>query len=274
MKLLGASLLCFCFFIALSHASLTPLAESNWTMILDNEWMVEFFAPWCPACRNLEPTWKSFAAKADGLNIGVAAVDITENPALSAIFFIASLPTIYHVKQGEFRLYEGNRNVQDFEQYVAKEMYLRTEPLPWYVSPGSIHMRLFGRLISACLRIKDFHGYLVQAVGLPAWAAYVLLGAGMLIFGVLFGLMFVVCCDYMFPPRMHLTGGVASKRPRAGPTAVPEHDDFSSGEEKVDLDATTPMKYPEAEEEDSSSEGNLRQRAPQNAGAGDVPIEK
>jgi thiol-disulfide isomerase/thioredoxin len=241
------------------------LSETNWTIVLENEWMVEFYAPWCPACRNLQPTWKEFADQAVDLHVSVGAVDITVNPALSGIFFIASLPTIYHVKNGEFRLYEGNRNIHDFQKYISTQVYLSAEPLPWYISPGSAHMRLFGSLVTACLRVKDFHGYLVESVGLPSWVAYVFLGVVMLVFGVLFGLIFVVCCDYVFPPRAHLSAGSAHRRPRPGPQQpASDKDDYSeSGEERSDA-VITSGETPQNEGDELPS-GDVRHRARQDA---------
>ena len=54
------------------------------------------YAPWCPACRALTPTWREFAEWTEDLNLdGVAAVDVTENPGLSGRFMVTALPTIF-----------------------------------------------------------------------------------------------------------------------------------------------------------------------------------
>jgi thioredoxin-like negative regulator of GroEL len=54
------------------------------------------FAPWCPACRQLHPTWKEFSEWTDDLGLaGVAQVDVTENPGLSGRFVVTALPTIF-----------------------------------------------------------------------------------------------------------------------------------------------------------------------------------
>ena len=37
------------------------------------------YAPWCPACRNLRPAWEKFAIRAEGMNVRVAEVDVTEH---------------------------------------------------------------------------------------------------------------------------------------------------------------------------------------------------
>jgi protein disulfide-isomerase A6 len=45
------------------------LTESNFDKtVLDSEemWLVEFFAPWCGHCKNLEPHWAEAASQLQG----------------------------------------------------------------------------------------------------------------------------------------------------------------------------------------------------------------
>lgn len=53
------------------------------------------YAPWCPACKGLEPVWKEFSTWADDLEIKVAQVDVTTSPGLSGRFMVTALPTIF-----------------------------------------------------------------------------------------------------------------------------------------------------------------------------------
>ena len=72
------------------------LNEDNWRGLLENnEWMIEFYAPWCPACNRLKPIWDQFSSKAKELNIKIGAIDLTKYPSLSGLFSVTSLPTIY-----------------------------------------------------------------------------------------------------------------------------------------------------------------------------------
>ncbi len=102
-----------------SKGSLITLDEENWDQMLTDEWMVEFFAPWCPACRSLQPEWKTFSTWSHDLryqsiefihcfiylislyslliSIKVGAVDVTANPGLSGRFMVTALPTIYQL---------------------------------------------------------------------------------------------------------------------------------------------------------------------------------
>ena len=56
--------------------SLMTLDEENWDQMLSGEWMVEFFAPWCPACRSMQSDWKSFADWSQDLRLGLNRVVI------------------------------------------------------------------------------------------------------------------------------------------------------------------------------------------------------
>ncbi|XP_033236206.1 thioredoxin-related transmembrane protein 1-like [Drosophila pseudoobscura] len=55
------------------------LDEDNWHLMLKGEWMIEFFAPWCPACKNLGPTWERFARVAKDVKVEVAKMDVTSS---------------------------------------------------------------------------------------------------------------------------------------------------------------------------------------------------
>jgi thioredoxin-like negative regulator of GroEL len=93
----GVLVLIFLNFL-LIDADLKPVEvnEDNWENLLANdEWMVEFYAPWCPACNRFEQTWNQFSMKSSELNIRVGAADVNANPVLSGLFSVTSLPTIY-----------------------------------------------------------------------------------------------------------------------------------------------------------------------------------
>ncbi|KHN80852.1 Thioredoxin-related transmembrane protein 1 [Toxocara canis] len=75
--------------------NLIAINEESWTDLLKGEWMVEFHAPWCPACKDLQKAWNAFADWSKDLNIKVAEVDVTVNPGLSGRFLVTALPTIY-----------------------------------------------------------------------------------------------------------------------------------------------------------------------------------
>jgi len=40
------------------------------------------FAPWCPACQQLQPVWNEFAEWGEDLGLSIAKVDVTEQPGM------------------------------------------------------------------------------------------------------------------------------------------------------------------------------------------------
>ncbi|XP_053537642.1 protein disulfide isomerase family A, member 7 isoform X2 [Ictalurus punctatus] len=91
--------------------------------------LVEFFAPWCSHCKNLEPTYTELGEKLSGdSHIVVAKMDATAND-IPPDYDVQGFPTIYFAPAGQKdqpRRYEGGREVSDFISYLKKEA---TNPL-------------------------------------------------------------------------------------------------------------------------------------------------
>ncbi|XP_074658167.1 thioredoxin-related transmembrane protein 1-like [Tubulanus polymorphus] len=192
--------------------SVVNLNENTWDEMLTGEWMVEFFAPWCPACRSLAPHWQQFAKNAKTLNIKIAHVDITENPALSGRFFVTALPTIYHVKDGIFRVYRGDRSEMAFVDYVKQQKWKDVEAIPWYQSPDAYHMSLVSSFFKASVFIRNMHNYITEDFGIPVWGSYLFFAVLTIIAGLLLALLLVCLCDCIFP--------VIDVKPAAAASAV------------------------------------------------------
>ncbi|XP_042645714.1 thioredoxin-related transmembrane protein 4 isoform X2 [Tyto alba] len=116
------------------------LGGSNWSLLLEGQWMLEFYAPWCPACQQIELTWENFAKESENLDITVGKVDVTQEPGLSGRFFVTTLPTIYHANDGVFRRYRGSRTLEDLQGYVLERKWEAVEPVAGWKSPSSIMM--------------------------------------------------------------------------------------------------------------------------------------
>ncbi|KAG2768121.1 hypothetical protein JG687_00006710 [Phytophthora cactorum] len=77
-------------------------SEGHATMLADPStvWLVDYYAPWCPHCRQFAPAWEKAAAfYADNADINIAAVDCTQNSEVCNKEGIMGYPTIklYHV---------------------------------------------------------------------------------------------------------------------------------------------------------------------------------
>ncbi|KAF7637303.1 Thioredoxin domain-containing protein [Meloidogyne graminicola] len=208
-------------FCASRSKKLLALNEENWRDILSGEWMIEFsfyfnsfliHAPWCPACKDLQKAWNSFADWSTDLNINVAEIDVTSNPGLSGRFLVTALPTIYHVKDGVFRLYVGPRDKNDFSTFIEEKQWTNFDPIPSYKYPDSLQMGVVAIFFKLSMAVRDLHNHMVEKIGVPSWASYALFAGLTLSLGCVLGFtnktIFIIVCiiDYVFP-----TGAYAKK---------------------------------------------------------------
>ncbi|XP_022795850.1 thioredoxin-related transmembrane protein 1-like [Stylophora pistillata] len=171
------------------------ITSDNWHHILEGEWMVKFFAPWCPACQQVGPVWSKLALKADELGINVGEVDTTKEPALSGRFMVLSLPTIYHIKNGEFRQFKGSRSLKGLMVFVKDQKWRDIEPLPWWKSPGSYLMGFLGLMFKLSVLLKNMHELLTLTYGVPVWGSYTIFGVVVVATGILLGMGIVFLSD-------------------------------------------------------------------------------
>jgi protein disulfide-isomerase A6 len=65
---------------AATDKDVVVLTDANFDATVMNSkdiWLVEFYAPWCGHCKNLEPEWNEAAASLKG-KVKIAKVDATE----------------------------------------------------------------------------------------------------------------------------------------------------------------------------------------------------
>merc|ERR1719266_2363151 len=194
----------FAFFLtfnALADAKLTKIEENNWQDLLTGEWMIEFAAPWCPACRALQPTWEEFAGWSEDLEIGVGQVDVTSSPGLSGRFMVTALPTIFHVKDGVFRQYRGARDKDSFISFVEDKKWTQIEEVAAWTHPDSVQMTMVSYFFKLSMVLRNVHSTLTEEYEFPYWVSYVAFAVATILLGGILGLLLVCCIDCVFPPR-------------------------------------------------------------------------
>ncbi|CAD6193821.1 unnamed protein product [Caenorhabditis auriculariae] len=184
---------------ATRSSQLVYLTEENWTDIMKGEWMLEFHAPWCPACKDLQKAWNAFADWSKDLGIKVGEVDVTVNPGLSGRFLVTALPTIYHVKDGVFRQYVGPRDKNDFISFIEDKKWRVIEAVPDYKHPNSRQMAVVAVFFKMSMAVRDLHNHLIEEKGVPSWASYGLFAGVTLALGCVLGFLIVLVIDQVFP---------------------------------------------------------------------------
>jgi len=183
------------------ESKLTTITEDNWRDILEGEWMVEFMAPWCPACRALQPIWEEFSGWTEDLEIGVGQVDVTSSPGLSGRFMVTALPTIFHVKNGVFRQYRGARDKDSFISFVEDKKWNQVEEVSAWKDPSSMQMTMVSYFFKLSMVLRNVHTTLTEEYELPYWVSYVAFAVATILLGGVLGLILVCCIDLVFPPR-------------------------------------------------------------------------
>ncbi|NWX74589.1 TMX4 protein, partial [Alca torda] len=164
------------------------LGGSNWSLVLQGQWMLEFYAPWCAACQQIELAWENFAKESEHLGITVGKVDVTQEPGLSGRFFVTTLPTIYHANDGVFRRYRGSRTLEDLQVYVLERKWKAVEPVAGWRSPSSIMMHGMAGLFHLSGWIRQIHSYLTGTLGIHVWISYAIFFLATLLIGLFLGL--------------------------------------------------------------------------------------
>ncbi|XP_065258235.1 thioredoxin-related transmembrane protein 4 [Emys orbicularis] len=212
------------------------LSAANWSLVLQGQWMVQFYAPWCPACQQIEAAWENFAKESEHLDITVGKVDVTQEPGLSGRFFVTTLPTIYHAKDGVFRRYRGSRTSEDLRGYILERKWEAVEPVAGWKSPSSIMMHGMAGLFHFSGWIRQIHSYFTGTLGIHVWGSYAIFILSTLLIGLILGLILVLIADCLCPskPRYREEASVELiERENAELTAVEEveeTEEFSANE--------------------------------------------
>lgn len=103
--------------------SLTAESFQHMVTMSQDPWFIKFYAPWCPHCQAMGPTWDQLAKNMQGkLNVG--EVNCDKESRLCKDVNARSYPTILFFKGGERAEYRGLRGLGDFVEYADKAIDL------------------------------------------------------------------------------------------------------------------------------------------------------
>lgn len=127
--------------------NVVTLTESNFdSKVLDSDdlWLVNFYAPWCPHCKNLKPIYEdaSRAIRKEGLkNVKLGAIDASQYQAYAQKYGIRGFPTLKYFPAGpktssDAKDYDSDRSATGILQW-AKSMAAEVRPPPELVQMTS-----------------------------------------------------------------------------------------------------------------------------------------
>ncbi|XP_064597005.1 protein disulfide-isomerase A6-like [Liolophura sinensis] len=101
---------------------LTPNNFHKTVVMSDELWLVEFYAPWCGHCKNLEPEWKKAATALKGV-VKVGAVNADEHRTLGGQYGVQGFPTIKVFGADKYKpeAYNGGRQSKDIIEQALNQ---------------------------------------------------------------------------------------------------------------------------------------------------------
>ncbi|KAF9271293.1 protein disulfide-isomerase precursor, partial [Mortierella alpina] len=82
--------------------------------------LVDFYAPWCGHCQNLEPEYEAAATQLKEIGVPLAKVDCTTEKELCKQYEVTGYPTLKVFKAGVPKDYKGPRKTDGIVSYLKK----------------------------------------------------------------------------------------------------------------------------------------------------------
>uniref|UniRef100_T1PDP3 Protein disulfide-isomerase A6 homolog n=1 Tax=Musca domestica TaxID=7370 RepID=T1PDP3_MUSDO len=111
------------------------LTDDNFDKLVlqsEDDWLVEFFAPWCGHCKNLAPEWARAATELKG-KVKLGALDATVHQSKAAEYGVRGYPTIKYFPAGkksssDAQEYDGGRTSSDIVTWALDKHAANVPP--------------------------------------------------------------------------------------------------------------------------------------------------
>jgi hypothetical protein len=105
------------------------------------------------------------------------------------------------VKDKQYRVYEGNRETDDFVNYVKDKKWIHTKAINSWLTPDSLIMKLVGFLFKVTVYFKETYTLLNEKYELPNWAVLSIFIFATVFLGLILGVLLIICIDFVCQPR-------------------------------------------------------------------------
>jgi len=128
------------------HEGIAVLTNSNLSIASTGDWLLIFYAPWCPHCHSVLDILSDVADKIKAENPAgmIGVIDADAEPSVQMQFSTKGFPSIYVAHDGEvYQFPLIARTVDSLSQFLLKD-YTKYEHITGFKAPFGIPMRAFG----------------------------------------------------------------------------------------------------------------------------------
>jgi hypothetical protein len=108
---------------------------------------------------------------------------------------------VLSVKDKQYRIYEGNRETDDFINYVKEKKWTDVKPINSWLTPDSFIMKIVGLLFKVTVYFKEMYTLMHEKYDLPNWAVLSIFIFITVLLGLFLGVLLIVCIDFVCIPR-------------------------------------------------------------------------